>query len=166
MTNCAGEPHISTSRSDEPSTNLSVPKVVIPEKPYGLTPEKNDSTPFSLPGGSGQGAAEGAIFIGAAMALSAVLPSNSQREDLRGSCLYGDSINLAMSSPCFRVTASLIDEEKNVHAKTETDENGRFRFYIPKGQFFYVQVTDRRGRTSTPSKKAGQGDIVSIFLKL
>ncbi len=167
LISCASEPQKSdSSYLHETAAPMSTSsKAEAQEVPRGLTPERFENTPFSLASGAGGDAAVSATFMGAAMLLGTVLHSESPREDLRGTCQYGDSNNLALTSPCMHVLVNLIDADKNIQASTKTNENGHFRFYIPKGKSFLLQVLDRKGRTAIINDKAGRGDVVSVLIK-
>lgn len=93
-----------------------------------------------------------------------ILKAKEARTDLRGNCSYGEA-DKPITSPCIHVTANLLDEAKKKIASTETNENGEFRFFIPSGKTYYVQVMDRKDRASYVNKKVGRGDSVSILLK-
>ncbi len=138
MMNCSSSPQKMDSNSNNESNSLALTASRFErlDKPRALAPESSDTNPFSLPANSGADAGASAALIGAAMLLGSVLHTEAPREDLRGICQYGDPSHLAVTSPCIHVTVNLVDDDKKIHASTETNEIGRFRFYIPKGQFF------------------------------
>ncbi len=158
---CSNAPQKSTPPLTADSTFTLEPTAKNTDVPRALTPSANSKDSLSLPASSGPDAAITAIAFG----LSAAFSTNPQSEDLNGTCLYGDPNTLALTSPCIRVNVKLLDEKNTVLATTETNENGNFRFYIPKESSYFIQVTDRKGRSSQLNKKAGRGSVVSLYLK-
>jgi len=140
--------------------------VLRADRPQALNPEpkgeaKNHSL-FSMAGASN--IPLGIALLGTALGLSAVVPSDDIGPELHGKCSYGEP-DSAIQSPCSNVTVNLLDEDGKIATSASTNRYGIFRFYIPDGQSYYVQVLDRKGRKATTQFKAGRSKIVSLFLK-
>ena len=107
----------------------------------------------------------GAIALaGTAIGLGKIFQTAEVRTDLNGTCVYGEPESPVMS-PCVNVTVNLINEESRISASSSTNQKGDFRFYIPSGQSYFVQVIDRKGRSASTKIKAGRSQFVSLFLK-
>lgn len=156
------KPEPSQPQSQAPDINFaSEVDASRTDNPRALSPISSSSGSLILPTSNDSNAAIGALILGLSYALS----TNPQNEDLSGSCLYGDPDNLAITSPCIHVSIKLIDENNVVQATTETNENGNFRFYVPKEKLYSILIEDRKGRSSKWTKKVGRGHTISLFLK-
>lgn len=138
------------------------------EKPKALNPEVRKTAPgFAgytvLPGGGAEAIAA-VVLVGTIVGLSKVFRAPEEVQDLVGACVYGEP-DSAIVSPCVNVTVHLLDSEKVVVASSSTNKAGDFRFYIPSGRSYFVQVTDRKGRTAATTMTVGRGQAVSLFLK-
>ncbi|MGE5084979.1 MAG: hypothetical protein ACM3MG_01665 [Bacillota bacterium] len=165
---CSSKSHRENPNDSEISTaQLFEPNTIVKDKPRALAPKSNGisaPSPALMPYSSGAGAVINAALIGAAKGLGTILSSDPAREDLQGTCRYGDPTNLPLSSPCNHVKVLLIDEDNTILATSETNEYGEFRFYMPNDLSCYVQVLDRKGRTAQLRQKVARGATVSLFL--
>lgn len=132
-----------------------------------MTPEPRKDpgySPLILLTGSGPEAATGAALVGALVGISKIFETREVRTDMNGSCSYGEPES-PMISPCVNVRVNLLDQKKNIVTTSTTNQYGDFRFYIPNGQSYLVQVIDRKGRTAYTTRQVGRSQMVSLFLK-
>lgn len=125
---------------------------------------QNSPLELNLSGLNYSQAFAGAALVGAIMGLSKVFKSNEPRNDLRGSCLYGDP-DAPATSPCINVRVNLLGENKDILTSSSTNQYGQFRFYIPVNASYYVQIIDRKGRSSLTQVKLGRSEYIALFLK-
>lgn len=136
--------------------------------PYPMDPEARTSkvyTPLYPLALMGKEFALSAAVVEAARGLSKVGKTQNPRTDLNGNCVYGEPDNPAMVSPCVNVTVQLLQGDQKVLASTMTNRSGDFRFFIPSGESYTVQVLDKKGRMAKVPKTVGRSEYVSIFLK-
>lgn len=157
-------------------TSLNPTPVYAHQNPQALTPQvltaegriEGHRGPFPDYGGiiwlDGNSAILYTIVKGLIEGFGRIGQSKEPRDDLRGNCIYGTEDNM-IRSPCIQATANLLDEKNQIVASSSTNENGDFRFYIPYGKTYYVQMVDRKGRTALLDKKVGRGNFVSLLLK-
>jgi hypothetical protein len=173
---------LSTSACSSHRTKAAVPDTTVgsaedraaivteSEKPKALNPEMRKAAPGSagysvIPSaGAGAEAIAAVVLVGTIMGISKVFRAPEEVQDLVGTCVYGEPAS-AIVSPCVNVTVHLLDSEKAVVASSSTNKAGDFRFYIPSGRSYFVQVTDRKGRTAATTMTVGRGQAVSLFLK-
>lgn len=135
------------------------------EQPHSLDPEgRVEGQQALLSNNSGASAVYDVLLFGLINGMAKIFPSKDKRDDLRGNCSYGEE-DKAIRSACNHVKVELLEEAKKKVVSAETNENGDFRFFIPQGKTYYVQVSDRKGRTAYVDKKVGRSDWVSILLK-
>lgn len=136
------------------------------DPPRALSPLIDPNTadaPFIVSSGGGAEAIVAMALLGAAAGLSQVFTKEVPREDLNGTCSYGDP-KTPILSPCVYVIVQLLNEKNESVATTSTDRDGRFRFYIPPEQRYVIQITDRKGRTARTKNAAGRSDFVRLYL--
>ncbi len=136
------------------------------DKPLALNPSLRDKIDNSgVLAAASVGGFAGIALLGLLAGRSATMPLSPQYgPELYGRCVYGEPSN-PISSPCVNITVNLLGNEKEVLATASTDRHGDFRFYIPQGQTYYVQVIDRKGRSSSTSIKVGRSQFISLYLK-
>lgn len=151
-------------------TSLLSTSVYAQQTPQALTPEGRieGHTPVGTYDGilwlDGTTAIVYTVVKGLIEGFANIAQSKEPRNDLRGNCIYGTEDNM-IRSPCIQVTANLLDEKNQIVASSSTNENGEFRFYIPYGKTYSVQMVDRKGRNVNLDKKVGRGNFVSLLLK-
>lgn len=171
----------STERMRPPALSEQGQVIVVtesPEKPLPLNPEtRKNVKPISTPilpladsrtdsavASEGSEALAAIALVGMAVGISQVYREHGYNSDLNGSCAYGEP-DSTVQSPCRLATVNLLDEKNGIAASSSTNQQGQFRFFIPEGQTFFVQIVDRKGRSATTKMKVGRSDFVSLFLK-
>jgi hypothetical protein len=136
--------------------------------PYALAPEAREKVERdSGLSGSGRDAAASAALFGLGYMFYNPLKDYGAKtkNDLIGTCLYGDPGKPSLATQCINVAVHLLDEQGKVAATSATNENGDFRFFIPDGRRYLIQIVDRKGRVASSSKTITRSDRVTIFLK-
>lgn len=140
------------------------------DQPKALSPEDKPNTPNTtylplmiVPGGGGEALAAIAL-VGTITGISKVFKKDEKKTDLSGSCYYGDPESPAQS-PCINVTVNLLNKENEISASSSTNRQGQFRFYMPVGQSYFIQVIDRKGRTASTQTMLGRAEYVALYLK-
>ena len=140
-------------------------KAYAQQTPHELTPEgrvDGNIPPYSVVGN--ENAIHSTILYGILDGIVRISKAHETRTDLRGNCSYGEE-DKPIRMTCNNAKANLLNDEKKVLVSTTTNENGNFRFFIPVGKSYFIQVVDRKGRTATIDKKVGRGNIVQLLLK-
>ena len=144
---------------------LIVCKVHAQQTPQALTPEgriEGYHANYTLLDNTS--AALYVIVKGLIDGFGYITESKETRDDLRGTCFYGE-VDKPIFVACNNVTVNLLDENKKIIVSASTNENGDFRFFIPIGQQYYVQAVDSKGRSADLARKVGRGHFVRLLLK-
>ncbi len=159
-------PPPTTPVSAQPETEDTVIQPHPTAVPVALNPEQNTATQGShwlMPADGGSAVATVAL-VGAVLGISKVFQTKEERNELNGKCVYGEP-DSPMVSPCINVRVNLMENGQTVSAFSSTNRQGDFRFSIPTGKSYFVQVVDRKGRTTATPMKVGKSSIVSLYLK-
>ncbi len=134
------------------------------DQPQALNPEFRDTSNRIVLNSYGDAAVMELALIGTIIGIGKILQTPEIKTDLNGNCVYWAPDSL-ISSPCNNVTVNLLDHEKKIVTTSSTNYNGDFRFYIPAGKSYFVELVDRKGRTAATNVKVGRSELVSLTLR-